>query len=137
MMVEDCANAFIDKMEQMMSAEPLQPLVSLMQPRVRDAYEACSDLAYKRIYCARDVVDVDLAGNRIINYLLDVLMESVFHPEKNYSQLLLLRMPGQYDFNSENIYHRVQAVVDHISGMTDVYALDLFRKLNGHSLPAV
>ena len=28
-------------------------------------------------------------------------------------------------------------VLDHISGMTDVYALDLFRKLNGLSLPAI
>jgi dGTPase len=28
-------------------------------------------------------------------------------------------------------------VIDHISGMTDVYALDLYRKLNGMSLPAV
>ena len=30
----------------------------------------------------------------------------------------------------------LQAVLDHISAMTDVYALDLYRKLNGMSLPA-
>ena len=30
-----------------------------------------------------------------------------------------------------------QAVLDYISGMTDVYALDLYRKIKGNSLPAV
>ena len=94
-------------------------------------------MAYKRIYCAPDVVDVDLAGNRIVTYLLDVLMDSVMHPEKNYSKLLLTKIPKQYDINSPSLFERIQAVLDHISGMTDVYALDLFRKLNGHTLPAV
>ena len=40
-------------------------------------------------------------------------------------------------FNSKTKCHRVQAVLDHVSAMTDVYALDLYRKLNGMSLPAV
>ena len=46
-------------------------------------------------------------------------------------------MPEQYDVNSPDLFTQVQAVVDHVSAMTDVYALDLFRKLNGMSLPAV
>jgi dGTPase len=29
------------------------------------------------------------------------------------------------------------AVLDYISGMTDVYALDVFQKINGISLPIV
>ena len=36
-----------------------------------------------------------------------------------------------------DIFARIQAVLDHVSAMTDVYALDLYRKLNGTSLPAV
>ena len=58
-------------------------------------------------------------------------------PEKNYSLLLLSRIPHQYDTSSPTTYGKIQSVLDHISGMTDVYALDLFRKLNGLSLPAV
>ena len=38
---------------------------------------------------------------------------------------------------TESLYGKLQAVVDYISGMTDVYALDLYRKINGMSLPAV
>ncbi len=39
--------------------------------------------------------------------------------------------------NAPTLYGKIQAVLDHISAMTDVYALDLYRKLNGMSLPAV
>ena len=46
-------------------------------------------------------------------------------------------MPQQYDVHTPDLYGKIQAVLDHVSAMTDVYALDLFRRLNGHSLPAV
>ena len=29
------------------------------------------------------------------------------------------------------------AVLDYLSGMTDIYALDLYRKINGQQLPMV
>ena len=136
-LVENCADTFVDNLEKIMSGEQSPALVNMLTERLKTAFEDCSKLAYNKIYCAHDVVDVDLAGNRIIRYLLDVLMDAVLHPEKNYSQLLLTKMPKQYDINSETLYGRIQSVLDHVSGMTDVYALDLFRKLNGHSLPAV
>ena len=64
-------------------------------------------------------------------------MGAVTNPHLNYSKLLLSKVPQQYDINAPTLYGRVQAVIDHVSGMTDVYALDLYRKLNGMSLPAV
>lgn len=136
-LVEESADTFVRNIDDIMEGKNIGDLTDLLPERSRKAYAACSDLAYSKIYCAPDVVDVDLAGHRIISYLLDVLMDAVMHPKKNYSQLLLTRMPQQYDFSSVDLYTRIQAVLDHISGMTDVYALDLFRKLNGHSLPAV
>jgi dGTPase len=78
-----------------------------------------------------------LAGNRIITFLLDKLTDAVCNRSLNYSRLLLSRVPLQYDVAAADMYSRVQAVVDHVSAMTDVYALDLYRKLNGMSLPAV
>ena len=136
-LVENCADTFVSYLPEIMEGKYIGALVSLLPERLSNAYKTCSDMAYNRIYCAPDVVDVDLAGNRIISYLLNVLMEAVLHPDKNYSQLLLTKMPKQYDVNSPSLYGKIQSVLDHVSGMTDVYALDLFRKLNGHSLPAV
>ncbi|MCH5232481.1 MAG: deoxyguanosinetriphosphate triphosphohydrolase [Muribaculaceae bacterium] len=135
--VESCADTFVYNLDKIMSGEHVGSLVDIMADKLANAYRDCSAMAYERIYCAPDVVDVDLAGHRILTYLLDKLMDAVLNPEKNYSKLLLSKMPKQYDINSPTLYGRIQAVLDHISGMTDVYALDLFRKLNGHSLPAV
>ncbi len=38
---------------------------------------------------------------------------------------------------SADFHTRLQGMLDHISGMTDVYALNLYRQLNGLTLPAV
>lgn len=103
----------------------------------RNAYRECSKIAYKHIYKASDVLDIELAGNRIITVLLDKLIDAVLKPEKAYSQLLLNKVPGQYEMQSADTFTRIQAVIDYISGMTDVYALDLYRKINGMSLPAL
>jgi len=49
----------------------------------------------------------------------------------------LRRVSSQYDINNENIEERIMAVIDYISGMTDIYALDIYQKINGISLPIV
>ncbi len=136
-MVVDCADVFSKTEETILAGEFRGTLVDNMNPRLKDAYAKCSATAWNKIYCAPEVVDIELAGNRIITYLLDTLMDAVMNPDKNYSRLLLNIIPGQYDTSASTLYERIQSVLDHISGMTDVYALDLFRKLNGHSLPAV
>ncbi len=136
-MVGECARVFAANEERLLAGEPIGPLVKLMEPRLSNAYGQCSEVAENKIYYAPDVIDVEIAGNRILTYLLDVLMEAVLYPEKNFSKLLLTKMPQQYDIKAPSLYERIQSVLDHVSGMTDVYALDLFRKLNGHSLPAV
>ncbi|MDR1201320.1 MAG: hypothetical protein LBL58_06790, partial [Tannerellaceae bacterium] len=43
----------------------------------------------------------------------------------------------QYDIKASTTYGKIQCVLDYISGMTDVYALDLYRKITGMSLPDV
>ncbi|MDE5975509.1 MAG: dNTP triphosphohydrolase [Muribaculaceae bacterium] len=136
-MVGSCAEVFSANEEALLAGEDIGCLVKGMEPRLSEAYARCSATAWRKIYNAPDVVDVDIAGNRILTYLMDSLMDAVLNPDKNFSRLLLLKMPKQYDIQAEGVYERVQSVLDHVSGMTDVYALDLFRKLNGHSLPAV
>ena len=43
----------------------------------------------------------------------------------------------QYQIRAPRLYERLMAVLDYISGMTDVYALDLYRKINGMSFPII
>lgn len=136
-LVSGCATVFADSQNEILRGAFAGSLIESLPPLLSDAYRACSDTAFGVIYVAPEVVDVEIAGNRIINYLMSNLVEAVMHPERNFSRLLLSQVPRQYNMTGHDTYSRLQGVLDHISGMTDVYALDLFRKLNGHSLPAV
>ena len=94
-------------------------------------------MAFAKIYRCKDVVDIELAGFKIISTLIQLLIEAEMHPDKAYSKILLGRISEQYSIDSDNVYDKIMTVLDYISGMTDVYALDLYRKINGMSLPAV
>jgi len=48
-----------------------------------------------------------------------------------------MRVSSQYDIDSTDLQTRIMAVIDYICGMTDVYALDIYQKINGISLPIV
>jgi dGTPase len=137
LLVQECAKTFVEHEDKIMEGRFNGPLIDNISPRPKDGYKRCSDLAFKKLYRAGYVVDVDLAGIRIINLLLDKLTQAVLHPETNYSQLLLNKFPQQYDVHATTLFEKIQGVLDHISAMTDVYALNLYRQLDGISLPTV
>ncbi len=136
-LVGACARTFVDNERDILDGNFSGSLVGRCPERLREAYKRCNVVSWSRIYTASDVVNIEIAGTRIITFLLGKLIEAVMHPDLNYSRLLLSQVPRQYDVHSPRLFERVQAVVDHVSAMTDVYALNLYRKLNGHSLPAV
>lgn len=134
LMVRDCVRAFVDGEEAILSGTFQGGLLAHASDRVRHAYAECNAVSWDKIYRAHDVVSIELAGNRIITSLLDSLVNAALRPDLYYSQLLLSQVPAQYQMDSPDTYGRIQAAIDHITGMTDVYALDLYRRLNGMSL---
>lgn len=136
-LVECCARVFIDNEEFILDGKLQGSLIDHLPRREHDAYQNCVKLSVSHIYTAAEVVEVELAGYSIISYLMRMFIHAVCNPAQSYSKLLLSKIPLQYDVNNPAFYNRVQAVLDHISGMTDVYALDLYRKLQGQSLPVV
>ena len=136
-LVERCSQAFLDHEDEILDGSFSGSLLEHIPDLERRSYEACTRLSWDRLYRAAEVVDVELAGNRIITFLLEKLIEAVTNPGLYYSGLLLAKVPKQYDVCSDSLTGKIQAVLDHVSAMTDVYALDLYRKLKGLSLPAV
>ena len=136
-LISECVRTFILHEEEILKGEFQGTLIQKLSSRVRDAYENCSHTAFEKIYCSKDVVDIELAGYQVITTLVDLMIEAVRYPEKAYSQLLINRVSSQYHIQAPTLYEKIQAVLDYISGMTDVYALDLYRKINGNSLPAL
>ena len=136
-LIDKCAEAFIRHEEEILAGTFSEPLIKHTDEHCRQAYKHCTEVAVKKIYRSRDVLDIELAGFRIINTLIELMTDAAMHPDNAYSRLLIDRVSSQYDLQAPTLYGKVQAVFDYISGMTDVFALDLYRKINGNSLPAV
>lgn len=132
-----CVHTFVENEEAILNATFTGSLIDRLPEPLGSAYRACEDVARHRIYCCKEVTDIDLAGYHIIYTLLELMTDAVLEPEKAYSQLLLGQVSGQYQLRAPRLADRIMAVLDYLSGMTDVYALDLYRKINGHSLPSV
>jgi dGTPase len=112
-------------------------LIKQLPQQSADAYKNCEKMALAKIYRSSEVLDIELAGYKIILTLLENLVKAVLNPEKAYSQQLLMRIPEQYETDSPTVYGKIMAVLDYISGMTDIYALDLYRKITGMSIPTL
>jgi dGTPase len=137
LLVDECTQTFLDNEERLLQGTYDKPLIKGINELAKNAYKLCSEVAYEKIYISREVVDVELAGYHIFGYLLETMIDAMMNPEHSYSKLLLNRVPEQYDVHAPTVYGKVQCALDYISGMTDVYALDLYRKITGQSLPAV
>jgi dGTPase len=133
----ECVKAFVDNEQAILSGTFTGCLIDHISPLQRKAYEHCAEVSKKRIYCSKPVLDVELAGYKIMATLMEQMIEAAVHPDRYYSQQLIGRVSSQYDINSDDLETRIMAVIDYISGMTDVYALDIYQKINGISLPIV
>ncbi|MBE6288150.1 MAG: deoxyguanosinetriphosphate triphosphohydrolase [Mediterranea massiliensis] len=137
LLINECATVFVQHERDILNGEFEGSLIKHINERPAKAYHYCAQVSVDRIYRSRDVLDIELAGFRIISTLLELMIDAVCSPEKVYSQLLINRVSSQYNINAPVLFERIQAVLDYISGMTDVFALDLYRKIKGNSLPAV
>lgn len=132
-----CVKIFVDNEEDILNGTFQGSLIDHLPDLLRKAYRTCEQVAVNKIYRCKEVTNVDLAGYHIIYTLLELITDAVMAPEKAYSSLLLAQVPTQYEVRAPRIGDRLMATLDYLSGMTDVYALDLYRKINGHSLPSV
>ena len=62
--------------------------------------------------------------------LMKTMIDAAVNPHRFQSQQLMKRVSSQYDIQSDDLETRIMAVLDYISGMTDVYALDIYQKIS-------
>ena len=132
-----CVDAFMRHEDEIMRGEFSGSLIDSIDDRLVKAYRNCTELSKKRIYKSKPVLDVELSGFKIMDSLMEVMTEAAVNPQRFYSRQLISRVSSQYDINAPDLETRIMAVIDYISGMTDVYALDIYQKINGISLPIV
>ena len=133
----ECVAAFLAHEEEILAGTFEGSLIDHISERQKKAYKECEKISYSKIYQSKPVLDIELSGYQIMATLMKVFIEAAVNPSRFYSKQLLRRVSSQYDIENENLEERIMAVLDYISGMTDIYALDIYQKINGISLPIV
>lgn len=133
----ECVAAFLAHEEEILAGTFEGSLIDRISERQKKAYKKCEKISYSKIYQSKPVLDIELSGYQIMATLMEVFIEAAVNPSRFYSKQLLRRVSSQYDIENENLEERIMAVIDYISGMTDIYALDIYQKINGISLPIV
>lgn len=88
----------------------------------------------EKIYNHKAVVEIENAGYNVMYELLDHFIPSILKPEderKSYDKKALKLLPRQFVYEEGTDYQKVLGVVDFVSGMTDNFATDLYRKIKG------
>ena len=133
----ECVTAFLAHEEEILAGTFEGSLIDHISERQKKAYKECEKISYSKIYQSKPVLDIELSGYKIMATLMEVFVEAAVNPSRFNSKQLLRRVSSQYDIENENLEERIMAVIDYISGMTDIYALDIYQKINGISLPIV
>lgn len=133
----ECVRVFVEHEEDILSGTFKGSLIDHISTLQQEAYQHCIQFSVSRIYKSRPVIDVELSGYQIMQTLLEKFISAAVHPERFYSKHLISRVSSQYDIEASDLETRLMAVIDYISGMTDVYALEVYQKISGISLPIV
>ena len=95
------------------------------------------EISIREIYNQNTVVQLEIAGYKIMNDLLSLFIPAVLKKEPNHKDKKVIKiLPEQFRTESDQDYHKVLSVLDYLSGMTDSYAVELYRKLFGIDIPA-
>lgn len=133
----ECVAAFVENEDKILAGTLDGSLISYISPLCHNAYKRCTQVSRRKIYNSKPVLDVELSGYKIMETLMNDLVEAAVFPNKYHSQQLIKRFSSQYEIESNDIETRIMAVIDYVSGMTDVYSLDIYQKINGISLPII
>lgn len=121
------------------------PLLSADNEEISQKIKNIKDKIKEKVYKCQEVLSIEVAGYDVVSGLLNEFVNAVndkttvtYPNKKNHKGEKIREMlPRQTIFNgqlgNEN-YLNILKVTDYISGMTDSYAVSLFKKIKGISL---
>lgn len=141
--LDQVADVFVRNEEALLQGEFDQPLIACTE--VAEPLDAIVKRSRETIYGSPRGVEIESAGFEVIGGLLDLFVEAVEEcagsdgkPSARSRKLLQL-VPEQFigvdRVPAQDAYTRLQRMTDFVSGMTDSYAVGLYKKLRGISLP--
>jgi dGTPase len=137
-LVNELSKVFLDEGKNILNGRFENELIS--EIRRADALNQIMDISIAKIYKSRSVVEREVAGYEVLGGLLDTFIDSYNEAHerkissKNKAVFALLPNRIREDIPTD-LYLRLLRIIDFVSGMTDSFAVSLFRKIKGISLP--
>ena len=131
-LVIDVADIFLLKEPEMLTGEFDIELLALSQ--YASILEEIRSETKNKVIRNSEVISARIAGHEVLVHLFNEFANAVLS-KGDKAEILREIIPKQYLFgNGEDSYDKILQVTDFISGMTDSYATNLFKKLKGISL---
>lgn len=99
-----------------------------------DSLQEIENFSIAEIYDHKNVIEIENAGYNVMYELLNHFIPPVLKQKdhrKSYDKMALKLLPQQFVYDEGTDYQKVLGVIDFVSGMTDNYATDLYRKIKG------
>ncbi len=137
LMTEKLSQEFMDNEVALLTGNLQKDLMKCLPEKDRLLIKEINAFSVKNIYNYKPVVEIELAGYNVIGGLLKELLHAILQHGHTKSGKIIKIIPLQFPITQkkENLYADIQSVVDFISGMTDLYAIDLYRKITGITIP--
>lgn len=143
-LLESAAAVFLENEEAILNGEFDDEL--LEQSPITHPLQAILKLAKETIYTAQPALEIETAGFEVLGALLGLFANAVEAKadvsgtrftarERMLLKLLPVQFLGHGGEPDPDPYVRLLQVADFVAGMTDSYAVDMYRKLKGFALP--
>ncbi len=102
------------------------------------AFEEVMKISNEKIYNHDTVLEIEIAGYNVMSELLSLFVPALLRQKPDHKDEKILKLfPLQFREFEETTspYEKVLNAFDLISGMTDLYATELYRKLKGVEIP--
>ena len=131
LLTHKCMEVFMDNEETILSGQLNKSLVDILDPHTTTCLKKVDEISIRDIYNHKSVIEIEIAGYNVIGGLLDEFVTAVLHPSRDKSKKLIQLVPKQFNTQQDSLYANIQSVVDFIAGMSDLFAVDLYRRIKG------
>lgn len=137
LLINRVTNVFMNNEAALLEGSLQKALIDYLPERELELVKKIDDFSVAHIYNHRSVVEIEIAGYNVIGGLLEEFVAAVLQPNSTKSRKLLQLISQQFTITGNNLYNDMQSVVDFIAGMTDLYAVDIYRKITGMAFPQI
>ena len=135
-LINETVEIFMTHEEAILNGEFSKALldVSKYQAQIKDIIK----LSIEKVYQSKEVIDKEIAGFRIINYILEVFTDAIHKQHKgeasSYNQLILKALPKIVYQNHSNLYESLLSICNYVAKLSDSNAMLTYKKISGNSL---